>query len=148
MVLFEIFRYVIHVLTGTCEGLAMVEAMMEHAAMRLNMDGTEFRLKNMDKNKHELLVKLIKELNKWADVDIRKKEINRFNDENRWKKRGLAVVPMVFPFVLFANYGVIVSIYKSDGTVSVAHGGVEMGQGINTKVQMLHNWYKMCKESF
>jgi CO/xanthine dehydrogenase Mo-binding subunit len=49
------------VLTGTCEGLAMVEAMMEHTAMRLNMDGTEFRLKNMDKNKHELLVKLIKE---------------------------------------------------------------------------------------
>ena len=31
-------------------------------------------------------------------------------------------------------YTVLVNIYATDGTVAVSHGGVEVGQGINTKV--------------
>ena len=54
---------------------------------------------------------------------------------NRWKKRGIASVPIKFP-VDWNNipYSVLVSIYVEDGTVAIAHAGVEMGQGINTKV--------------
>ena len=33
-----------------------------------------------------------------------------------------------------ASYNCIIAIYASDGSVSVSHGGVEMGQGIHTKV--------------
>ena len=45
------------------------------------------------------------------------------------------MVPLKFQFPLNGLlYPVLVSIYAEDGTVAVSHGGVEIGQGINTKV--------------
>jgi len=52
-----------------------------------------------------------------------------------WRKRGIALVPCkyeinYFPLPNYCN----ISVYEGDGTVSVATGGIEMGQGLNTKV--------------
>lgn len=45
------------------------------------------------------------------------------------------MVPIKFYLYLTGlHYTVLVSIYAEDGTVAISHGGVEVGQGINTKV--------------
>ena len=88
-----------------------------------------------------------------ADVENRKREIVQFNrvslctyngcpllnysalQDNRWRKRGISVVPLKYGLAWDSlPYSVLVSVYASDGSVAVVHGGVEIGQGINTKV--------------
>lgn len=58
--------------------------------------------------------------------------------EHRWKKRGLSIVPLWYglSYPSSFRYGILVAIYEHDGTVAVSHGGIEMGQGINTKVSI------------
>lgn len=41
---------------------------------------------------------------------------------------------MTYPFHPFGQFHALVSIYARDGTVAIIHGGIEMGQGIHTKV--------------
>ncbi|CAD7078511.1 unnamed protein product [Hermetia illucens] len=40
---------------------------------------------------------------------------------------------MRFPIIYFGQISAAVAIYHYDGTVLISHGGVEIGQGINTK---------------
>ena len=41
-------------------------------------------------------------------------------------------------------YTVLVNIYATDGAVAVSHGGVEVGQGINTKVSVCTHTDDLC----
>ena len=81
---------------------------------------------------------MIEKLEVTAEYAARLSAVKTFNSANRWKKRGLSIVPMRYDHNLstwtWLKYNCMVSVYGADGSVSVTHNGVEMGQGINTKV--------------
>eukprot|EP00051_Salpingoeca_urceolata_P010028 m.122205 g.122205 ORF g.122205 m.122205 type:complete len:1330 (+) comp16553_c0_seq4:198-4187(+) len=64
-------------------------------------------------------------------------EVEAFNKENRFHKRGIAMVPTKFGISFTAFFmnqaGALVHVY-TDGSVMVTHGGTEMGQGLYTKM--------------
>jgi xanthine dehydrogenase/oxidase len=70
----------------------------------------------------------------------RRAEIDAWNKNHRWKKRGLAFVPTKFGMSFTARFlnqaGALVHVY-TDGTVLVTHGGTEMGQGLHTKIAQI-----------
>ena len=59
-----------------------------------------------------------------------------FFSENRWKKRGITLTPTkcgIGFFRPFNQAGALIHVY-TDGSVLVSHGGMEMGQGLHTKM--------------
>ncbi|KAG8312527.1 hypothetical protein J6590_020448 [Homalodisca vitripennis] len=128
---------------GTVEGVTMAEHIMEHIAHELGKDPLSVRMQNLNRTlPTEALIEKIKEK---SDYDKRKAEVEDFNKNNVWKKRGISLVPMKFPLTIGSNYHATVSVYRNDATVVITHGGVEMGQGINTKVDsnmefLAHFW--------
>lgn len=119
---------------GSLEGVAMSENLMEHIARVTKKDPLQVRLSNMNDADKAPLEAMIRELSKSADYEMRKRAVEMFNNENRWKKKGIALVTMMYPFMYWGQFNAMVSICARDGTVCVTHGGVECGQGINTKV--------------
>lgn len=49
-------------------------------------------------------------------------------------KKAISFVIMDYPFIIFGPYSVFISVFAGDGSVAISHGGIECGQGINTKV--------------
>lgn len=65
----------------------------------------------------------------------RLQRINQFNSQNLWRKRGIACCPVKYGMGWAGyNAGVRLNVRSTDGYVVLSHNGVEIGQGINTKV--------------
>lgn len=65
-----------------------------------------------------------------------KRQVEEFNKQHKWRKRGVAIVPTKYGIAFGAQFlnqgGAFVNIYQ-DGSVLLTHGGVEIGQGLHTK---------------
>lgn len=117
---------------GTTDAIAMTEHVMEHIARVINRDPVDVRLENLEDDSEfkAMMPQFV------TDVEYRERKaaIDKFNLENRWVKRGIAVTPMKYFIAYFGAMHGIVTIYHGDGSVAISTGGVEMGQGLNTKV--------------
>ena len=137
---------------GGPQGIYAIEDAVERVAQYLNKDGAEIRYLNFYQHKqnnqtpfgelvennrlYTIWDKIIPE-SKYFE---RKRQVADFNHKHQLKKRGIAFTPVKFgisfntPFLNQA--GALVNIY-TDGTVLVNHGGIEMGQGLYTKIRQI-----------
>ncbi len=137
---------------GGPQGMAVIENVMVRIAQKLNVDTVKIQNRNfynLSKNnitpygqkvKNNRLPVLWASLMKSSDYETRRKEVNEFNKKNRFTKRGIALTPVKFGISFTSSFlnqaGSLINIYM-DGTVLVNHGGTEMGQGLNTKMQQI-----------
>lgn len=66
------------------------------------------------------------------------KEVRQYNGRNAWRKKGLALMPICFGISFTSTFlnqaGAFVNVYV-DGSVGISTSAVEMGQGVNAKIQ-------------
>lgn len=132
---------------GGPQSIVIIENIIDNIARTLNMPADKVREINFYQEGHEThygqvlndvrLEKVWKLAKTNSKFSHRKAEIKKFNDNNKYKKRGLAITPLKFgisfTFTILNQAGAFILIY-TDGSIQLNHGGTEMGQGLHTKM--------------
>jgi xanthine dehydrogenase/oxidase len=136
---------------GMIQAALMVEDAVEAAAHSVNLLAEDVRERNLYKPGEStpygepLESCYMKEV--WdytmhkSSFRTRLAAIEAFNASNRWRKRGISLIPVKygsgFNLTMLEQGGALIEVYDQDGTVLVRHGGIEMGQGLNTKMAQI-----------
>ena len=134
---------------GGPQGTMVIETIIETIASKLKRDPLDIRRINFygitERNvtpygqaiEDNIIRELVDELVETSDYHRRRKEIDAFNAKSPILKRGLSLSPLKFGVsfhvTFFNQAGALVHVYN-DGSILVNHGGIEMGQGLNTKI--------------
>lgn len=134
---------------GGPQGMVGAERLIEEVAFATGLDPLEVRKRNLyggpgrDLTPYHQTVEdsiagdVIAELERRCDYRARKAAIRAANATSPVIKRGIALTPVKFGISFTATWfnqaGALVHVY-TDGTVSLNHGGTEMGQGLYIKV--------------
>jgi len=133
---------------GKPQSSAVIETVMDHGASALGLDATEVRGRNTYRRGDQTITRSTlgddvlqdcwqRVLEKGNHEQVQR-DVAAFNKAHRWRKRGVAVTVskgnMGFLESADINRGLALVHVLHDGKVSVSHSGVEMGQGINTRM--------------
>jgi xanthine dehydrogenase molybdopterin binding subunit len=137
---------------GGPQGMAVIETVVDRVARFLGKDAAEIRRLNFyGDNPGQLtpwgqqvgynrLPVLYDRLVASSDYFARKAEVDRYNRHNEFFKKGIALTPVKFGISFTTTFlnqaGALVHVYN-DGSILINHGGVEMGQGLNTKIHSI-----------
>ena len=137
---------------GGPQGMVAIENIMDHIARFLAVDPLSIRKLNYyqkeqrnlthygQKVEGNLLDEMTAELESSSDYQLRRKQINTFNQNHPFMRKGIALTPVKFGISFTATFlnqgGALINIY-TDGSIHLNHGGTEMGQGLNTKVAQI-----------
>jgi xanthine dehydrogenase/oxidase len=129
---------------GGPQAMFIAESYMTAVAEELDMSVDDLRILNLyKKGEHTPFLQeidvdwhipqLFKETKEQCNYEERKAAIEVFNKKNKWKKRGIAMLPVKFGLsfatALHLNQATASVKIFADGSVLLHHGGTEMGQG-------------------
>jgi len=134
---------------GGPQGMLAIENIIEEIASNLGVDALTIRKINFyQKNTNNvtpydqvvednIINELTSELVEDSNYLTRREKVSKFNKQNKYLKKGLALSPVKFGISfttpLLNQAGALVNVYK-DGSIYINHGGTEMGQGLFIKV--------------
>jgi xanthine dehydrogenase large subunit len=143
---------------GGPQGMFGIETVIEEIAQNIGKDPVDVRKVNLYQDpaisgdagsmttqynqviEDFIADKVIDQVEAESKYRARRDSVNAFNAKNKYRKKGVALVPLKFGISFTATMlnqgGALLNIYM-DGSVSVNHGGTEMGQGLNTKMQQV-----------
>ncbi len=137
---------------GGPQGMFCIENIIENISQKLNREASEIRKINFYKDKikntthygmritDNVIEDIFNKLIKKSNYKKRKAEINNFNKKNKVLKKGIAITPVKFGISFTTTHlnqgGALVHIY-TDGSIHLNHGGIEMGQGLMTKLALV-----------
>ena len=137
---------------GGPQGMFCIENIIENIAQKLKQEASEIRKINFYKDKikntthygmritDNVIEDIFNKLIKKSNYKKRKVEIDNFNKKNKVLKKGIAITPVKFGISFTTTHlnqgGALVHIY-TDGSIHLNHGGIEMGQGLMTKLALV-----------
>jgi len=137
---------------GGPQGMLAIEAVIDAIARDRRLDPLQVRRLNFygigERNithygmtvEDNIIADLVQRLEHDSDYAARRQAIARANAHSPVLKRGIALTPVKFGISFTATHlnqaGALVQVY-TDGSVQLNHGGLEMGQGLHTKVMQV-----------
>lgn len=135
---------------GGPKGVATIERIMDQIAHKLNMDPLDIRMRNLysdrdgknithynQKVENNCLERLHTDIEKSSDYRKRRKEIEAFNKSDTHFVKGLGITSVKFGISFttrFLNQANALVIVHTDGSLQIATGACEMGQGVNSRI--------------
>ena len=135
---------------GGPQAMVAIEGVIDEISHHLQKDPLEIRKANLYRKEDGrnithygqpveqiVLPHIIERLEQSSKYWERKQAIERFNESQTTRRKGLALTPVKFGISFVTTHlnqaGALVHVY-SDGSIHLNHGGTEMGQGLFMKV--------------
>lgn len=134
---------------GGPKGVAMIEHVMEEIAHHIKQDPLDVRKRNCYQNdnkttpygqvvENNILPELFATLEERCHYRARRKELDAWNGIRANNPRGMAITAVKFGISFttrFLNQGHALIHIHRDGSIQVATGAVEMGQGVHARIK-------------
>ena len=136
---------------GDIQGKNIVENAIDDAAFALGMLPKDLREKNLynigdvtpfgQALSYCYMKQVWAYLKQVARYDDKRAAVDEFNRKNKWRKRGLGMIPVKYGsgynLLQLEQAAAVIAVNQADGTIVVHQGGVDMGQGLATQAQQV-----------
>jgi xanthine dehydrogenase/oxidase len=139
---------------GDVQGKNIIENAVDDAAFAAGMLPEDVREKNLYQRgdvtpfgqalSYCYIRQVWQYLRRVACYDEKRASVDEYNRRNKWRKRGLAMIPVKYGsgynLLMLEQAAAVISVSQGDGSIFIHQGGAEIGQGLITQVQQVASY--------